>query len=177
MSVRNDHYTLAQLRLALAMFPGPLYQSWTRVAFVQHTRQWWPLARFSMRPTPAAKRRARPRSGHPLPVERPLFGARCAGRPAAGVQVRARLCPIRGARRMVPRSMRGTPKGRQYTPNVAFACRLPGGAPQGQLQSARDGKAFDRGDRRLAEHEPRRFHPSPLSRRWPRWPTAVCLRS
>jgi hypothetical protein len=53
--------------------------------------------------------------------------------------------------------MSGTPKRRQYTPNVASR-RHPEIAPQREFQATGDRVAFDRGDRRLAEHEPRRTH-------------------
>src|SRR5689334_4109141 len=34
--IRNDHYTLAQLRLGQAMFARRWYQSWRHVSFLQH---------------------------------------------------------------------------------------------------------------------------------------------
>jgi hypothetical protein len=58
---------------------------------------------------------------------------------------------------MVPRSISGTPKRRQYTPSGVARCH-PEIAPQRELQAARDGVTFDRGDHRLAEHEPCRSH-------------------
>jgi hypothetical protein len=81
-------------------------------------------------------------------------------RHAAAVRIMsiARLWPIRRGRRMVPRSMSGTPKRRQYTPNVASRAATLRSHHSASSSPARDGKAFDRGDHRLAEHEPRRAH-------------------
>ena len=71
------------------MFPRPWSQSWPRVAFVQHTQQWWLLDGFSVaadasREAPGAGLAGRDRGdaeaefvqGRLVPIKRPVLEGR-----------------------------------------------------------------------------------------------------
>ena len=70
----------------------------------------------------------------------------------------ARPCPTMRGRRIVPRSISGTPKRRLKMPNKAERAGDPEIAPERELRAAGDRRPLDRGDHRLSEAQPRRPH-------------------